>query len=142
MKFHIFLLGISLLSFTLFSCEDGEDIPLSKLEGTYSGTFQRTVGNEAGQIAQVTISFENNTWQGQSDTPKYPALCNGTYELKGQIINFQNHCMFTADFDWSLILNGDFEIKQTTQAITFTKVLPNTSTVIKDVYTLQRSMVN
>lgn len=136
MKYNIFFIGLALLSFVLSSCEDGEDFPLTKLEGTYTGTFQRTSGTEVGEIANVTITFENNMWEGQSEKYRYPAICKGTYQIKGQIINFENQCMFTADFDWTLILDGDFEINQTTDTFTMTKVYPNEAAQIKDVYTL------
>ena len=137
MKYNLLYVCFALLSLVLVSCEDGEDFPLTKLEGTYAGTFQRTVGNEPGGIAQVSITFDGNSWSGQSDTPRYPAICNGSYQIYGNIIKFENHCMFTADFDWSLILNGDFEIRQTMDAITFTKSLPNAIVPTIDRYTLK-----
>jgi len=139
MKFNILILGIAMLSMVMFGCEEGEDIPLTKFEGTYTGTFQRTVGNEAGEISQVTVTFENNSWEGQSATPQYPALCKGTYLVKGNIISFENHCMFTADFDWTLILKGEYEMERSENTLTLTKVYPNATGQIKDVYTLQLS---
>lgn len=128
---------LMMLSLILTSCEEGEDIPLTKLEGTYVGSFQRIVGNEPGPVSQVTLAFGSTTWEGQSDTPKYPALCKGSYEVRGSRIIFDNSCFFTADFDWSLILKGEFEIKHTGNSVTFTKVHPGSTTQIIDVYTLQ-----
>ncbi|MEJ2004157.1 MAG: hypothetical protein P8X57_04150, partial [Cyclobacteriaceae bacterium] len=42
--------------------------------------------------------------------PNYPAICNGTFERDDKRISFENNCAFTADFDWSFILNGTYEI--------------------------------
>jgi len=141
MKTLLSFVAMAMLSLVMFSCEGDEDIPLAKLDGTYTGTFQRTIGNESGAISQVTLFFENNTWVGSSETYRYPAICNGTYQITGQIISFTNHCMFTADFDWTLILMGDFEIKQTNAAITLTRIYPDADTQIKDVYTLHFSNI-
>lgn len=78
--------------------------------GTYSGTFQRLT-NAGGQISNVTISFSGNTWTGQSQYAKYPALCHGTYRGKGtDSLIFENACPWTAEFDWSLILSGNYKI--------------------------------
>ncbi len=46
-------------------------------EETYVGTFQRLTSG-GGQISNVTIIFSANTWTGQSEFSKYPALCHGT----------------------------------------------------------------
>src|SRR5688572_19087412 len=72
--------------------------------GTYKGTFQRQTST-GGQISNVTINFSANTWTGESEIAKYPALCNGTYSANGNdSISFGNNCPWTAEFDWSLIL--------------------------------------
>ncbi|MES2774582.1 MAG: hypothetical protein V4722_10375 [Bacteroidota bacterium] len=59
----------------------------------------------------MTITFSANSWTGQSQFAKYPALCQGTYNPKGtDSISFENGCAWTAEFDWSLILMGDYKI--------------------------------
>jgi len=137
MKKHIFILGMALISLAFLSCVDGEDLPLLNLEGTYTGTFQRIENNQGGEIAQVTITFADNSWEGHSDTPKYPALCKGEFQVKSDVINFENHCMFTADFDWTLILKGDYKIERTESTVTLIKIYPENTVQVKDVYTLQ-----
>ena len=77
--------------------------------GTYKGTFQRQV-NGAGAIAPVTITFFDQAWQGQSGVDKYPALCRGNQSITGDNINFDNACVWTAEFDWSIILQGDYKL--------------------------------
>ena len=48
-------------------------------DGIYSGTFQRLT-DPSGLISNVSITFSGNTWTGQSEYEKYPALCHGSYE--------------------------------------------------------------
>jgi hypothetical protein len=136
MKSFPLFICLMVLLLIISGCEEGEDVPLTKLEGTYVGSFQRIVDNDPGPVSQVTLTFASNTWQGQSDTPRYPALCKGTYEIRGSKIIFENSCFFTADFDWSLILKGEFEVKHISNTVTFTKVYPGATTQIIDIYTL------
>jgi hypothetical protein len=80
-------------------------------EGTYIGTFQRLTSS-GGQMSKVTIIFSANTWTGQSQFAKYPALCRGTYNVNdANNITFENACPWTAEFDWTLILSQDYKIK-------------------------------
>ena len=96
------------LALLTYSCEKNSTFIIPN--GTYSGTFQRlTVTN--GQVSNVTITFSEGNYSGQSQIPKYPALCDGTYKSKGaDSITFSNACFWTDEFDWSLILNGNYKI--------------------------------
>jgi hypothetical protein len=93
------------------------DIP----DGTYTGTFQRELVWSKSDKAQVTITFSSNTWHGASDKVKYPALCNGTYSIEGNKIIFNNGCFWTAEFDWSLILSGEYTLAIKGNTIEFSR---------------------
>ena len=54
------------------------------------------------------MTFINGTWTGESGIVKFPALCNGTYSNSSNAMTFENACVWTADFDWTLILGGDW----------------------------------
>ena len=98
-----------ILIITSISCENIHD-GIDKIpEGVYTGTFQRQLAFGGGDIAQVTITFYSNNYSGVSDKPKYPALCDGTYNIEKQKIKFMNTCIWTAEFDWSLILSGEYD---------------------------------
>jgi hypothetical protein len=98
--FVIALIGIA--------CERDHVYPDIIPDGLYSGTFQRQLAFGGGDISNISITFSSNTWTGQSDRSKYPALCQGTYRLdKGKIV-FTNGCVWTAEFDWTLILGGEY----------------------------------
>ncbi len=102
MKNAILLIGF----LVLWSCNDPESPTYPISEGTYTGSFSRTSSNT---VSEVTLTFENGTFSGSSETTKYPAICNGTYTAQSGRINFENSCFWTAEFDWSLILNGEYE---------------------------------
>jgi len=103
--------------------------------GTYSGTFQRLT-DTGGPISNVTITFSGNTWTGQSQYAKYPALCHGAYrEKSADSITFENACPWTAEFDWSLILSGDYKIIISDKNLQINR---SYSGVYSDIYKLTR----
>ena len=52
---------------------------------------------------------------------KYPAICNGTYKVTGQEIEFTNDCAWTSEFDWSYILSGKFRFTVDSTQLEMTK---------------------
>lgn len=109
--FRTFYLMVGLVC--LFS-SCGTDQP-QLLEGNYSGTFTR--GNESSNVQLV---FENGKFEGSSEVTKFPAICNGTYQVSGNKIEFTNSCAWTAEFDWSLILAGSWTFLKTNNQLTMT----------------------
>ena len=104
------IVPIFFISILILSCESDRKNDLRIQEGTYSGTFQRQIAfGGGGDIVNVTITFSSDNWTGQGERDKYPALCHGKYNLDGQKIVFTNECVWTAEFDWSLILGGDYD---------------------------------
>ena len=115
------------------SCDD-ESVGLIDIEGTYEGTFIRTSPNAKYEPSQVTLIFSNNQFQGESEITKYPAICRGSYEIKGTNVVFTDSCFWTAEFDWSLILSGEFAAELTSDELTMQR--KNGS--IWDLYELKR----
>lgn len=95
----------------LLSCQDSEEPDLSLANGTYSGVFYRSSPTTKWAGSSVVITFDDGTFNGGSDSVKYPAICEGTYTKVGlSSVEFANTCVWTADFDWSFILGGRYEI--------------------------------
>lgn len=99
-------LFISLLQ---MSC-NGDDQLIGELEGTYIGTFQRAGTFSYDQISDVTLVFKDGRYEGKSSISKYPAVCRGSFSIINENIEFVNECPWTADFDWSFILEGKFNL--------------------------------
>lgn len=117
------LLFLTLTFLICMSCEnEKEEITIEKLpDGTYKGTFQRESASSEGATATITLTFTSNKWSGSGEREKYPALCRGTYSIKGDTIRFENECPWTAEFDWSLILSGKYLLKRKGDTFEFSK---------------------
>jgi len=100
---------LAIVSLTLAGCKDAFD-PISDGDNvTYMGIFFRGGPLIDPLPSNVTLRFRDGVFEGTSTENNYPAICNGTYSIKGTKINFRNKCIFPANFDWGLILAGDFE---------------------------------
>ena len=96
------ILTLILVSIVIFftSCSENDDDNFQlKIEGEYTGTFER---NE--QTSNVELNFTNETYSGESEIDKFPAICNGNFSISDDLIEFENNCPWAADFDWTLIL--------------------------------------
>jgi hypothetical protein len=113
MKWFKGLFGLSLL-FTLGSCAK-DDIPNGDLNGTYTGVYEQTAGSNNDSAGTVKIVFVGSNFSGESQASVKP-ICNGTYEIAGDSINFKNLCSI-ADAD--LLLEGKYQIKETADSLYF-----------------------
>lgn len=103
------------------SCSEDGQLEQKFEEGTFTGTFQRDLVFGDNEIANITLTFDGNRWSGTGDYPKYPALCSGTYSIDGKKITFQNECPWTAEFDWTLILSGEYKLTKTGSVLEFSR---------------------
>lgn len=126
------LLGLS-------CCEEDERTYNNIPEGIYTGTFQRELPGSPNDTAKITMTFGSGTWSGSGNRIKYPALCSGTYSIAGDSINFVNDCIWTAEFDWSLILAGKYRLQSEGNRVVFRRDYRAASSVIfTDKYILVR----
>lgn len=126
---------ILLTLIALFSCEKDESVNTVLLPGTYVGIFSRTSPYVLYKPSDVTLKFDGNTFHGSGSQAKYPGICNGTYTLTNQEIEFNNLCAWTAEFDWSFVLSGKFEISIKGKELTMTR---NYGEFVYDTYRLRR----
>tara|TARA_R110001592_G_C12802930_1_gene717154 strand:+ start:202 stop:573 length:372 start_codon:yes stop_codon:yes gene_type:complete len=94
------IIPIGLLIFA-FACNN--DDSHINLNGTYIGTFERN-----GVVSNVELDLAENIFSGSSEIIKYPAICSGNYSNTSNEITFSNLCVWTAEFDWTLILDGNW----------------------------------
>lgn len=114
MKNLFFYLFIAAFSFA--SCSDDDDKSSQNIDGNYIGTFERN-----GTIANVEITLNNGNFVGNSQTEKFPAICKGTFDENSNEIVFLNDCLYTADFDWTLILNENWTYTFSNNVLTLNK---------------------
>jgi hypothetical protein len=100
--------------FALVSCSK-DDTPSGVLNGTYTGIFEQTTGSNNDSAGTVKIVFVGANFSGESQASVKP-ICNGTYEIVGDSINFKNLCSI-ADAD--LLLVGKYQIKQVADSLYF-----------------------
>ena len=108
MKHPIALVLILILTAT--SCEEHEHEGTKLEDGMYTGTFNRSSPTGDYITANITITLDNGSFSGTSNVNHYPAIYNGTFAITEDKINFEDDCVWTADFDWTLILDGTFDI--------------------------------
>lgn len=117
-KFALVIIGLILFSCSYKNAPATSAIP----EGTYKGHFTRSSPLARYAPSNVTLTIKGNSFSGESDKVNYPAICNGTFTVNGKTIEFENACMWTADFDWSNILKGKFEFNWIEGKLEMTKV--------------------
>lgn len=99
-----------ILLLTLFSCANRDTgQPPGLPDGVYKGHFIRSSPLTRYAPANVRVVLSGNTFKGESETTHYPAIGHGTFGMRGAEVEFTNEAIWTADFDWSLILSGKFQ---------------------------------
>lgn len=114
------LAGLLLLS----GCQDNPTASDSvQIEGEYNGTFTITyhVGTDSArtETGAVEFSFDDGRYDVDGEQRYLPPRGGGKYTI-GRSINLTDREFHTAEFDWSLILNGsfDYELKESTLTMT------------------------
>jgi hypothetical protein len=108
-QFLKYLLTGCVILLLLNSCQKDEH-EIFDLEGEYSGIYFRSSPNARYQAAQVNLVFEAGTFYGSSSISRYPAICRGVFTIDRNTVDFINVWVWTADFDWSYILAGEFTL--------------------------------
>jgi hypothetical protein len=114
------------LIFVILSCNNDDENPQTEINGEYVGIFER-----GGNNSNVELTFNNGNWTGESEIVKFPALCNGTYSNSGNVITFENACPWTAEFDWTLILGGEWNYSLNGNSLILTKTNGDKYTLTK-----------
>ena len=130
---RLILIIFSAVLFFAAGCRKADDKLLA--DGVYKGIFYRT--SPWTDTAQVTITIAGNRFTGQTNKMYYPAVCNGTFSVNGDMIRFNNSCPWTANFDWSFILSNEYEIKGNGKTVEISRGY-NGIIFYKDVYQLTK----
>jgi hypothetical protein len=136
------VLFVCILSF--ICCKKNSD-PVSVIPGgVYKGSFQRQTMT-GDKTADVTIQFSDSTFKvleagiaGYAGTHPYPIIGTGSYAAvdKGRL-HFLNYGVFTAEFDWTVILAGDYRVTLSGKTLEIARDY-NYGNKIKDIYKLTK----
>lgn len=117
-----FVMIVTVLLFFSCASKNTSKVVLAP-QGIYKGTFTRSSPQARYAVANVAIKFTGNAFEGESDRVNYPAICAGTFKSGGNVIEFSNECMWTANFDWTYILKEKFEFSLIGNRLEMTKSL-------------------
>ena len=105
MKPKFLIATIFSIAILLSSC-DKDDLNIK--EGTYKGTFTVTYSSET-QSGQTTLELKNGKFSCSGNSNRIPAGGSGTFSSGNNKITFNDENVWTADFDWNLILSGNYD---------------------------------
>lgn len=92
----------------ILSCGNSDDNFSTTLEGEYEGTFTVEYQNDQTFSNPVEVSFSGGEFSSSTGANRFPAGGNGAYNVENNTIQFTDENIWTADFDWNLILNGTY----------------------------------
>jgi hypothetical protein len=91
------------------------------LEGTYTGTFTIFDGDNWEQSGGVTFEFTEDRYTCTPSVQYLPPAGSGTYVFKLDSIVLKDTAMHSAEFDWTLILNGAFHMSKSGDRISLSQ---------------------
>lgn len=106
----------------LTSCS--EKLEFARVKGTYSGTFHYFSNADSKQSANapVTVYFTQNAFESSAGGNYIPAGGAGVFTLlDGRRIRFEDRKAWTANFDWGLILSGEYHYQVKRDSLILTK---------------------
>lgn len=105
MRTKFLIATIFSITILLSSCKKDD---LNIKDGTYKGTF--TVTYSCGtQSGQTPLELKNGKFSCSGNSNRIPAGGSGTFSSNNKKITFNDENVWTADFDWNLILSGQYD---------------------------------
>jgi len=98
------LLTILVLSSFISGCKKDD---LKNEAGTYTGTFMVTY-NSGIETGMTTLKLKNGKFSCEGNSNRIPAGGSGSYSTENGKITFNDENGWTCDFDWNLILEGEY----------------------------------
>ena len=94
------------------------------LDGNYTGVLVITNSARSVPVTRpISISLQDGKFNitPSSDANLKPSGGKGTYKFKNGIGSFTDEGFWTADFDWNMILNGEYDIRSSGIDLTLRK---------------------
>lgn len=113
----LFFLGFS------FGCKKPTNVDVLT-EGNYTGVLVITNSMKSVPVTQpISISLKDGEFNITPNANLKPFGGKGTYTFKNKIGYFTDDGVWTADFDWNMILNGEYDIRSSGVDLTLRKRL-------------------
>ena len=110
-------LAVLLLLSACATPPSGEDDPGAfplELDGSYRGRYWVThhdgTSEQVRQDGSVWMRFHEGNYEVRGDHKLLPPAGSGEYRIEGRELILVDTAVHTADFDWTLILKGRFDI--------------------------------
>lgn len=113
-------ISIVLISAICSGCE-GDTLNMGIREGVYAGVFTIRQSDGTEQSGLVTFTFGASTYSCLPDKPYLPPSGAGTFHSYNNTIVLKDNVGHTAEFDWTLILNGEFSFSFDGKTLTLTQ---------------------
>lgn len=98
--------------------------------GSYSGRFIVEYSSNV-QEGPFQLEIIDNTFHCSGNLNRIPAGGSGTFSISENEAIFQDENMWTADFDWNLILNGAYNLSQERDTLSLSKEEGNAKYIYK-----------
>lgn len=94
---------------TVSACTD--KLTVSTINGTYTGKFYYTPPSDTNKASgDAEVSFSDSKYTSKGNKDYIPAGGSGSFEIQNDhILDFKDQNIWTANFDWGLILNGKYK---------------------------------
>ena len=100
---------LTLLVLTIIALMAGHKKNTKKMEeGTYRGRF-KVVYPTGTRSGKTTLELQNSKYTCKGNANRIPAGGSGAYSINSAKVTFYDENIWTADFDWHLILNGEYD---------------------------------
>lgn len=116
-----FSILILLVLISISCSEDAIQSSATVFDGKYEGVFIVVYNDEQTFSNPVRITFDGELFSSSAGPERIPAGGNGTFEVRGNEVEFIDENFWTADFDWGLILSGTYTISETRTQIELVK---------------------
>ena len=107
-----------ILMLLLVSCTKDPGTPSGDLNGVYIGDYSQT--GAVQDFAYVKLVFVGSNFSGEG-TDSIRSICNGSYQITGDSINFKNFCSTP---DPELLLAGKYKITTVGDSLYFKRDSP------------------
>ena len=124
-------IGFMIFVSLLISCTKDPGTPSGDLNGVYSGSYTQTGAVKDSSFVKLVFVGSNFSGEG---TDSLRSICNGSYQITGDSINFKNFCSTP---DPELLLAGKYKMKSAGDSLYFSRESPPDTIHFTELFSLK-----